>query len=144
FAGGPGAAGLSPARQSSWRDDAHAGQAVSAHCATRTTRGRRVAAASRTGPVPPGNPDGRRFRPCRRTTRQSGRDARHAAVANCRRVPPARWQARTALMATLVLSTVGTALAGPIGGLLGSLVGQSIDEQLLGGGPRKGPRLGDL
>jgi hypothetical protein len=47
-------------------------------------------------------------------------------------------------MATLVLSTVGTALAGPIGGLLGSLVGQSLDQQLLGGGPRKGPRLGDL
>jgi hypothetical protein len=47
-------------------------------------------------------------------------------------------------MATLVLSTVGTALAGPIGGLLGSLVGQSIDQQLLGGGARKGPRLGDL
>jgi hypothetical protein len=47
-------------------------------------------------------------------------------------------------MATLVLSTVGTALAGPIGGLLGSLVGQSIDQQLLGGGERKGPRLGDL
>ncbi len=47
-------------------------------------------------------------------------------------------------MATLVLTTVGTALAGPIGGLLGSLVGQSIDQQLLGGGPRKGPRLGDL
>lgn len=47
-------------------------------------------------------------------------------------------------MATLVLSTVGTALAGPIGGLLGSLVGQGIDQQLLGGGPRKGPRLGDL
>jgi hypothetical protein len=47
-------------------------------------------------------------------------------------------------MATLVLSTVGTALAGPIGGVLGSLVGQSIDQQLLGGGARKGPRLGDL
>jgi len=47
-------------------------------------------------------------------------------------------------MATLVLSTVGTALGGPIGGLLGSLVGQAIDQQLLGGGPRKGPRLGDL
>lgn len=47
-------------------------------------------------------------------------------------------------MATLVLSTVGTALAGPIGGLLGSLVGQSIDQQLLGSGARKGPRLGDL
>ena len=47
-------------------------------------------------------------------------------------------------MATLILSTVGTALAGPVGGLLGSLVGQSIDQQLLGGGARKGPRLGDL
>lgn len=47
-------------------------------------------------------------------------------------------------MATLILSTVGTALAGPIGGLLGSLVGQSIDQKLLGGGPRNGPRLGDL
>lgn len=47
-------------------------------------------------------------------------------------------------MATLVLSTVGTALAGPIGGLLGSLVGQTIDQQLLGGGAREGPRLGDL
>lgn len=47
-------------------------------------------------------------------------------------------------MATLVLSTVGTMVAGPIGGLLGSLVGQTIDQQLLGGGPRRGPRLGDL
>lgn len=47
-------------------------------------------------------------------------------------------------MATLVLSTVGTALAGPVGGLLGTLVGQSIDQQLMGGGVRKGPRLGDL
>lgn len=47
-------------------------------------------------------------------------------------------------MATLVLSTVGTAIAGPIGGMLGSLVGQSIDQQLFGGGPRRGPRLGDL
>lgn len=47
-------------------------------------------------------------------------------------------------MATLVLSTVGTALAGPAGALLGSLVGQSIDQQLMGGGARKGPRLGDL
>jgi len=47
-------------------------------------------------------------------------------------------------MATLVLSTVGTALGGPIGGMLGSLVGQGIDQHLFGGGPRKGPRLGDL
>jgi len=47
-------------------------------------------------------------------------------------------------MATLVLSTVGTVLGGPIGGAIGSLVGQSIDQQLLGPGPRRGPRLGDL
>lgn len=47
-------------------------------------------------------------------------------------------------MATLVLSTVGTLLGGPIGGAIGSLLGQSIDQQLLGPGPREGPRLGDL
>jgi hypothetical protein len=47
-------------------------------------------------------------------------------------------------MATLVLSTVGTMLGGPVGGAIGSLLGQSIDQQLLGPGPRHGPRLGDL
>ena len=47
-------------------------------------------------------------------------------------------------MATLILSTVGTALGGPVGGAIGSLVGQTIDQRLLGPGPRKGPRLGDL
>ena len=47
-------------------------------------------------------------------------------------------------MATLVLSTVGTILGGPVGGAIGSLLGQSIDQQLLGPGPRRGPRLGDL
>lgn len=47
-------------------------------------------------------------------------------------------------MATLVLSTVGTLLGGPVGGAIGSLLGQSIDQQLLGPGPRDGPRLGDL
>jgi len=47
-------------------------------------------------------------------------------------------------MATLVLSSFGTALGGPIGGAIGSLIGQSIDRQLLGPGPRQGPRLGDL
>ncbi|MEO6579991.1 MAG: phage tail protein [Sphingomicrobium sp.] len=47
-------------------------------------------------------------------------------------------------MATLILSTGGTALGGPIGGLIGTIVGQTIDQQLLGGGPRRGPRLGDL
>jgi hypothetical protein len=47
-------------------------------------------------------------------------------------------------MATLILSTVGTALGGPVGGAIGSLIGQTIDQRLLGPGPRRGPRLGDL
>lgn len=47
-------------------------------------------------------------------------------------------------MATLVLSTVGTALGGPIGGAIGSLIGQTLDRQMFGPGPRTGPRLGDL
>ena len=47
-------------------------------------------------------------------------------------------------MATLVLSTVGSALGGPIGGALGGLIGQSIDRSLLGSGKGRGPRLGDL
>jgi hypothetical protein len=46
-------------------------------------------------------------------------------------------------MATLVLSTVGTALGGPIGGAIGALVGQSIDRELLAPSSR-GPRVGDL
>ena len=46
-------------------------------------------------------------------------------------------------MATLVLSTVGTALGGPVGGAIGALIGQSLDQQLLGRATR-GPRLGDL
>ena len=46
-------------------------------------------------------------------------------------------------MATLVLSTVGTALGGPIGGAIGALIGQSFDQQLLAPASR-GPRLGDL
>ena len=47
-------------------------------------------------------------------------------------------------MATLVLSSVGTALGGPVGAAIGSLIGHSIDQQLFGGGPKQGPRLGDL
>jgi hypothetical protein len=47
-------------------------------------------------------------------------------------------------MATLVLSTVGTVLGGPLGGAIGSLIGHSIDQQLFGPGPQRGPRLGDL
>jgi hypothetical protein len=46
-------------------------------------------------------------------------------------------------MATLVLSTIGTALGGPIGGAIGALIGQSFDQQLLAPASR-GPRLGDL
>ena len=46
-------------------------------------------------------------------------------------------------MATLVLSTVGSALGGPVGGAIGALIGQSIDQQLLGPA-RHGPRVGDL
>lgn len=46
-------------------------------------------------------------------------------------------------MATLVLSTVGTVLGGPVGSAIGALVGQSIDQQLLAPA-RRGPRLGDL
>ena len=47
-------------------------------------------------------------------------------------------------MATLVLSSLGTAVGGPIGGLIGGLLGQSIDRSLFAAGPRAGPRLGDL
>jgi len=47
-------------------------------------------------------------------------------------------------VATLVLQTVGTMLGGPVGGAIGSLIGYSIDQQIFAGGPRKGPRLGDL
>jgi hypothetical protein len=46
-------------------------------------------------------------------------------------------------MATLVFSTIGTALGGPLGGAIGALLGQSIDQELLGPSVR-GPRLGDL
>ena len=46
-------------------------------------------------------------------------------------------------MATLVLSTVGTALGGPIGSAIGALIGQSIDQELLAPA-RRGPRVGDL
>ncbi|MBV8688401.1 MAG: phage tail protein [Alphaproteobacteria bacterium] len=47
-------------------------------------------------------------------------------------------------MATLVLSTAGQALGGPIGAALGALVGQQIDQRLFAPKPRQGPRLGDL
>ncbi len=47
-------------------------------------------------------------------------------------------------MATLVLSSLGTAVGGPIGGAVGAMLGQSIDRSIFSGGPRTGPRLGDL
>jgi len=46
-------------------------------------------------------------------------------------------------LATLVLSTVGTALGGPVGSAIGALIGQSIDQELLAP-VRRGPRVGDL
>ncbi len=47
-------------------------------------------------------------------------------------------------MATLVLTTVGTLIAGPVGGALGALAGQQIDARLFAPKARHGPRLGDL
>ncbi|WP_336965409.1 phage tail protein [Sphingobium aquiterrae] len=47
-------------------------------------------------------------------------------------------------MATLILTAVGTAIGGPVGGALGALLGRSVDQMVLGGGSREGPRLSDL
>ena len=47
-------------------------------------------------------------------------------------------------MATLALSSIGSALGGPIGSVIGGLIGQTIDKSLFGPGPRHGPRLNDL
>lgn len=47
-------------------------------------------------------------------------------------------------MATLVLSTAGTALLGPVGGVIGALIGQQVDNELFRPGGREGPRLNDL
>lgn len=47
-------------------------------------------------------------------------------------------------MATLILTAVGTAVAGPIGGALGALAGQAVDGQLFAPPARQGPRLSDL
>lgn len=60
-------------------------------------------------------------------------------MAAARRVP----QAEALSLATLVLSTIGTALGGPVGSAIGALIGQSIDQQLLAPA-RRGPRVGDL
>jgi hypothetical protein len=47
-------------------------------------------------------------------------------------------------MATLILSTAGRLVGGPIGGAVGAFVGQQIDQRLFGAKPRRGPQLGDL
>ena len=47
-------------------------------------------------------------------------------------------------MATLVLSTVGSALGGPLGHALGGLIGRQIDREIFGGPGREGPRLTEL
>ena len=48
-------------------------------------------------------------------------------------------------MATIVLSAVGTIVAGPLGGTLGALAGSQIDAAILGsGGTHDGPRIKEL
>ena len=47
-------------------------------------------------------------------------------------------------MATLILTAVGTLIAGPIGGAIGALVGQQIDQEVFGPAARTGPRLKEL
>lgn len=48
-------------------------------------------------------------------------------------------------MATLVLSTIGTVIAGPIGGAIGATLGSFVDRAILAPHARQeGPRLGDL
>jgi hypothetical protein len=47
-------------------------------------------------------------------------------------------------MATLVLTTAGQLVGGPVGGALGAVLGQAIDGRLFAPKARHGPRLGDL
>lgn len=47
-------------------------------------------------------------------------------------------------MATLLLTAVGSAIAGPIGAAIGAMAGQRVDQALLGGKGRQGARLADL
>lgn len=47
-------------------------------------------------------------------------------------------------MATLVFSSVGMALGGPLGGAIGALAGRQFDGALFGPGARNGPRLREL
>ena len=47
-------------------------------------------------------------------------------------------------MATLVFSSIGTALGGPLGGAIGALAGRQLDGTLFGSGARNGSRLREL
>lgn len=47
-------------------------------------------------------------------------------------------------MATLVLTTVGSAIGGPVGGAIGALIGNRIDQRLMPVKGRRGARLGEL
>lgn len=48
-------------------------------------------------------------------------------------------------MATVVLSVIGTVVAGPIGGAIGAIAGSALDNSVLApSGSRKGPRLKEL
>lgn len=47
-------------------------------------------------------------------------------------------------MATLVLTTVGTAVAGPVGGAIGAFIGGQADAAIFAPKRRQGPRLGEL
>lgn len=47
-------------------------------------------------------------------------------------------------MATLILTTVGSVIAGPVGAAIGGLFGNTIDRGLLRPAPRQGPRLNEL
>jgi hypothetical protein len=48
------------------------------------------------------------------------------------------------MMATMVLTTLGKAVAGPVGAALGGLAGRAIDGAVFGTRPRQGPRLTEL
>ncbi len=47
-------------------------------------------------------------------------------------------------MATMVLTTLGGAVAGPVGAALGRVAGQAVDGAVFGGPARQGPRLREL
>ncbi|MEP2236506.1 MAG: phage tail protein [Alteripontixanthobacter sp.] len=47
-------------------------------------------------------------------------------------------------MATLILSTVGSAIGGPIGSAIGAFAGSQIDNAIFGNGSAEGPRLKEL